>query len=111
MDAANYDICESDFLLAQALFEATLHDTASVFVRSDLVTVVHASIVNELSVSSEFFRSWAVSLIGRVRSLEGQKEGLDDVISIWVCGKIENILRHLGTDHQDLVMHSCKVFT
>ena len=82
MDAANNDISKSEFLLAQALLKTTLHDTASVFVGSDLVTVGHARTVNELCVLGELLRSWAVLLIGRVRSLEGQKESLDNVISI-----------------------------
>ena len=71
VDAANDDIGKSKFLNVQALFEATLHDTASVFVGSDLVTVGHARTVNELCVSCEFLRSGGIPLIGRVRSLEG----------------------------------------
>ena len=104
MDAADNDICEGQLLRDKALFKAALHNTAAMLVRSDLIAISHASLVDELGVGSEGLRTWAVALLRLVRRFESQQEGLDHVVAIRVGRQVKDILRHFGSNCQDLVV-------
>ena len=104
MDAADDDICEGQLLRDKALFEAALHHTAAVLVRSDLIAISHTSLVDELSVGSVGLGTWAVALLRLVRRFESQQEGLDHVVTIRVSRQVKDILRHLRSYSQDLVV-------
>ena len=53
VDPTDNDIGKGQFLLHQAFFKATLHHTASVLVSSNLVTVSHTGVEDELSIGSK----------------------------------------------------------
>jgi len=92
VDTADDDICQSELLGHEALLKAALHHTAAVLVRADLITVIHASLEDELCVGSKVLSPWAVGLLRRVRSFESQQKGLDHVVAIWVRGQVKDIL-------------------
>lgn len=104
VDAADDDIGQSKLLSSEAFLKAALHDTASVLVGANLVTVGHAGAENELRVGGIGLGSCLVGLFWRVRSFEGEQEGLDHMIAIWVRRKIEDVLGHLGSQGQNFVV-------
>ena len=53
MNAANNDMSKGQFLINEAFFKAALHHTASVLVSSNLVTVSHTGVEDELSIGSK----------------------------------------------------------
>ena len=106
MDAADNDVCEGKLLVAESLLEAPLHDTATMFVRANLVAVGHASLEDELGVVSEGSGALLVGLLWSVRGLEGKKEGLDDVVAVCVSGEVEDVLGHLGAKGEDFLVKS-----
>ena len=53
VNATNDDLSESQFLTDKAFFEAALHHTTTVLVRSNLVAVSHTGVKDELSVDSK----------------------------------------------------------
>ena len=84
VDTADDNVGQGQLLHLEALLEAALHHTAAVFVGADLVTVGHAGTKDELCVGCICLGSWAVGLLGLLRSFEGQEEGLDDMVAIGV---------------------------
>jgi hypothetical protein len=50
MKIVDYDISESKFLSLSSLFQASLHYTASMLVRSNFNTVLHACVEDEMGV-------------------------------------------------------------
>ena len=52
MDTADDNISKGKLLRLKALLKAALHDAAAVLVGSNLITVVHAGVEDELSVLS-----------------------------------------------------------
>lgn len=104
VDASDDHIGQGQLLREQAFLKAALHHTAAVLVRPDLVAVGHAGCEDELSVGGVGHRSWSVALFWSVRSFEGQQEGLDHVVAIGMCREVEDVLRHLGANCQDLLV-------
>ena len=92
MNAADDHVGEGELLRHEPLLEAALHDTASMLVRTDLVTVGHASSEDELRVLGESLRACNVSLFWLVRCLESQEEFLDCMVAIRVRRKVEDVL-------------------
>ena len=90
----------------KALLKAALHDAAAVLVRADLVAVGHACSIDELRVGSICLSALLISILRPVRCLEGQKEGLDHMVAIWVRRQVKDVLGHLSSDHQDLLVAS-----
>ena len=68
------------------------------FVSTNLVTVSHASLEDEVSVYCESLRAWSVILFWVICSLKGVQEGLNHVVAIGVCREIKDILRTLGAN-------------
>ena len=111
MDSADYDIRKGQFLPHETLLKASLHYTATVFIRANLVAIVHAGAVYELCVGGVLLGPWQVRLFWFITGLEGQKEGLDHVVTIWVRGKIEDALGHFCANSQDFAMKSGRLGT
>ena len=95
----------------KALFEAALHNAASVLVRANLVTVGHAGSIDELGVGSVGLGTLLIRLFWLVRGLESEQEGLDDMVAIWVGRQVKDVLRHLSSEHENLLMEGCRVLT
>ena len=89
-------LCSGSFL------QASLHDTATMFVHSDVHTVFDAGIENKLSVLGGELTSGQVLFLRRVRSFEDHKESLDDMIAVHVLGQIDYLkverIDNLGKD-------------
>ena len=84
VDTTYDNVGQGQLLHLEALLEAALHHAAAVLVGADLVTVGHACPKDELCISCICLRSWAVGLLGLLRSFEGQKEGLYDMVAVGV---------------------------
>mmetsp|Transcript_20253 Transcript_20253/g.27379 ORF Transcript_20253/g.27379 Transcript_20253/m.27379 type:complete len:204 (-) Transcript_20253:1684-2295(-) len=106
MDAADNNISKLELLRDEALLKAALHNAAAVLVGANLVAVVHAGLEDELRVGGEGLSACAVALLWRVRCLEGQQELLDNMVAIGVGRQVEDVVRHLGAEGQDLLMES-----
>ena len=104
VDTADDNVGQGQLLHLEALLEAALHHAAAVLVGADLVTVGHACPEDELCIGCICLRSWAVGLLGLLRSFEGQEEGLNDMVAIWVCRELEDVVGHLGADGKDLIV-------
>lgn len=63
MNAANDDIRKGQLLFDLAFLKASLHHTATMLVRANLITVGHAGIEDELSVGPKGLRSRAIALL------------------------------------------------
>ena len=57
MQSAKNDFGKGNFLRNEALFEASLHDTAAVLVTSNLIATDHASVEDEVGVDSKLLSS------------------------------------------------------
>jgi len=51
---------------------------------ADLVTIGHATIVDELGVLDTGLRAWGVSLLWLISCLEGEDELLDDMVAMQI---------------------------
>lgn len=78
----NDNVGEGKLLLLSALLEASLHYTASVFVRPYLDAVFDACIENELSESLIALTTLLVRLLRVLGGLENAQKGLDDMIPV-----------------------------
>ena len=106
VNATDDHVSQGEFLLAESLLKASLHDTAAMFVRADLVTVGHTSLEDELSVSSIGSGALLVWLFGDFRGLESEKEGLNDMVAVGVSAQIEDVLGHLRAKREDFLVKS-----
>ena len=104
VDSADDHVSQGKLLRLKALLETALHYTAAVLVRTNLITIRHAGLIDKLSEGSIVLRSRAVFLLRRVRSFESQQESLDHMIAIRVSGQVKDILRHLCADREDLLL-------
>lgn len=104
VDATDDHVSECQLLSDETLLKAALHDTTSMLIRANLITVGHAGTKDELRVCSIILSTCTVSLLWSIRCLESQKESLDHMVAIRVRGEVEDVLRHLGSDGQDLLM-------
>ncbi len=96
----NNDICKSHLLDWPSLLETALHYTAAVLMRSDLFTEPHTSLENELSVNCSFLRPMLIGVGWLITRVEWSEECLDDMITVDVSCKCENIWRKLSNQHE-----------
>ena len=75
-------------------------------VGADLITVGHTSAENKLRVGTIVLSARAIGLLRGVRGLESQQEGLNHVVAIRVRREIKDVLGHLSTDGEDLLMEA-----
>ena len=82
MKIVDYDISESKFLSLSSLFQASLHYTASMLVRTNFNTIIHASIEDELSVFLMVLRTLNVRVLWVYRGFKDAKKGLDHMVTM-----------------------------
>ena len=74
-------------------------------VSTNLPTVIHAGLINELSVLGTDLRARFVLLIGCVGGLESENELLNHMVPVRVQSELHTEARHLLTHQEKLIMH------
>ena len=104
-DVSNDEVCKLKLLSFGSFFKASLHDAASMLVLSNWNTVVNASLEDEVGVLAGLLTSDDVIVLRSISCLENHKQGLNDMVSMHVDSKINNLLSEFN-DHffQNLVI-------
>jgi len=97
-------VSKRQFLASGTFFKASLHHTAAMLVFTDLNTILHASIKNELSVLAGVVASRQVAISWMIGGFEDHQKGLDDVISMHVHSELHNIVIECADDLAETFM-------
>jgi len=98
VNVLDYVVSKRQFLASGTFLKASLHHTAAMLVLTDLNTILHASIKNELSVLAGVVASRQVAISWMIGGFEDHQEGLNNVISMHVHCELHNIVIQC-TDH------------
>lgn len=90
-------LCSGSFL------QAPLHNTATMFVHSDVHAVLDTGIEDKLSILGGKLASSQVLFLRRIGGLEDHEESLDHMIAVHVLGQINHLkverIDNLGKNH------------
>lgn len=88
---SNDVVSELKLLRLGTFLQASLHDTAAVFMLTNLNGVLHASIKDELSVLASLVTAFNVWISWMVWSLEDHEESLDHMVSMHVHCELNDV--------------------
>ena len=107
LDVINDIVGQLKLLVPCALLEASLHNTATMFMLSNLNAVVHASIEDELCVLRCEVTSFKIRVSWPVWSLKDHEEWLDYMVSMHVhCELYDILVKCLDDLNQSLVVNT-----
>jgi hypothetical protein len=82
MQIVNYNVSQGKLLSFSSFLKASLHDTATMFMRAYLNAVIDACIENELGKSLILLAAFAIWFLGVLRRFKNAQESLNHMVSV-----------------------------